>query len=178
MSSNRKKNEEVLAKVLDLFLLPDYNVVSTTYLDHLLTHIAENTKECKKWLVPLASGFISYFLNLAGATVDYEYCEVFQKWIPKALEIWESGQKASQPVITFTLKLVGIISRHELRYHYWQCQDVYNRLYKVLQLHRDDLPASIKMAYTTMLSDLIAHRSGRQWVVQSGKAKLILMIRF
>ncbi|XP_071649543.1 uncharacterized protein [Temnothorax longispinosus] len=148
MNSRRGKNEEVLAEVLDLFLLPDYNVVSTTYLDHLLTHIAENTKEC--------------------ATVDYEYCEVFQKWIPKALAIWESGQKASQPVITFTLKLVGIISRHELRYHYWQCQDVYNRLYKVLQLHREDLPASIKMAYTTMLSNLIVHRSGRQWVIQFG----------
>ncbi|CAL1678631.1 unnamed protein product [Lasius platythorax] len=148
MNSCGKKNEDVLAQVLDLFLLPDYNVVSTTYLDHLLTHIAENTKEC--------------------ATVNYEYCEVFQKWIPKALVVWESGQKVSQPVITFTLKLVGIISRHELRYHYWQCQDVYNRLYKILQLHRDDLPASIKMAYTTMLSDLIAHRSGRQWVIKSG----------
>lgn len=47
MNSYKKKNEEVLAKVLDLFLLPDYNVVSTTYLDHLLTHITENTKECK-----------------------------------------------------------------------------------------------------------------------------------
>ncbi|KYN37921.1 BRCA1-associated protein required for ATM activation protein 1 [Trachymyrmex septentrionalis] len=148
MNSCIKKNEEVLAKVLDLFLLPDYNVISPTYLDHLLTHIAENTKEC--------------------ATVDYEYCEVFQEWIPKALAIWETGQKASHPVITFTLKLVGIISRHELRYHYWHCQDVYNRLYKILQLHREDLPASIKMAYTTMLSDLIVHRSGRQWVIHSG----------
>ncbi|KAG5325356.1 BRAT1 protein, partial [Pseudoatta argentina] len=148
MNSCKKKNEEVLTKVLNLFLLLDYNVVSPTYLDHLLTHIAENTKEC--------------------ATVDYEYCEVFQEWISKALAIWETGQKASHPVITFTLKLVGIISRHELRYHYWHCQDVYNRLYKILQLHREDLPASIKMAYTTMLSDLIVHRSGRQWVIQSG----------
>ncbi|KAG5347636.1 BRAT1 protein, partial [Acromyrmex charruanus] len=151
MNSCKKKNEEVLTKVLNLFLLPDYNVVSPTYLDHLLTHIAENTKEC--------------------ATVDYEYCEVFQEWISKALAIWETGQKASHPVITFTLKLVGIISRHELRYHYWHCQDVYNRLYKILQLHREDLPASIKMAYTTMLSDLIVHRSGRQWVIQSGVSK-------
>lgn len=40
----------MLAEVLDLFLLPDYNVVSTTYLDHLLSHIAENTKECKEVL--------------------------------------------------------------------------------------------------------------------------------
>ncbi|XP_032688076.1 uncharacterized protein LOC116852135 [Odontomachus brunneus] len=148
MNSYTKKNEEVLSEVLDLFLLPDYNVVSTTYLDHLLGHIAENTKNC--------------------ATVDYEYCEVFQKWIPKALAIWESGQMVSQPVITFTLKLVGIISRYELRYHYWQCQNVYNRLCITLNLNKEDLPASIKMAYTTMLSDLIVHRSGRQWVVQSG----------
>lgn len=48
MSSWRKRNEETLAEVLDLFLLPDYTVVSTTYLDHLLTHIAENTKDCEK----------------------------------------------------------------------------------------------------------------------------------
>lgn len=48
MNSCTKKNEEVLTEVLDLFLLPDYNVVSTTYLDHLLGHIAENTKDCKK----------------------------------------------------------------------------------------------------------------------------------
>lgn len=179
MNSCRKKNEEILAKVLDLFLLPDYNVVSTTYLDHLLTHIAENTKECKERMfgfLALLIWYILCFLTFTDATVDYEYCEVFQKWIPKALAIWESGQKASQPVITFTLKLVGIISHHELRYHYWQCQDVYNRLYKILQLHREDLPASIKMAYTTMLSDLIVHRSGRQWVIQSGKTKLCLML--
>jgi hypothetical protein len=45
---DQKKNEDVLKDVLDLFLLPDYNVISNTYLDHLLSHIAENTKECKK----------------------------------------------------------------------------------------------------------------------------------
>ncbi|EZA54607.1 hypothetical protein DMN91_006727 [Ooceraea biroi] len=154
MNSCRRRNEDVLAEVLDLFLLPDYNVVSNTYLDHLLSHIAENTKEC--------------------ASVDYEYCEVFQKWIPKALAVWESGQKASQPIITFTLKLVGIISQHELRFHYWQCQDVYNRLCTIFQLSKDNLPASIKMAYTTMLSDLIIHRSGRQWVIKSGTWKDIV----
>lgn len=48
MNSCKKNNENALAKVLDLFLLPDYNIISTTYLDHLLSHIAENTKECKK----------------------------------------------------------------------------------------------------------------------------------
>jgi len=45
---NKRRNEDMLTDVLDLFLLSDYNVISNTYLDHLLSHIAENTKECKK----------------------------------------------------------------------------------------------------------------------------------
>lgn len=61
MNSYKKKNEEVLAEVLDLFLLPDYNVVSTTYLDHLLTHIAENTKECKE---EMYLTFLSRYSNI------------------------------------------------------------------------------------------------------------------
>lgn len=154
MESDRRKNEDVLAEVLDLFLLPGYNVVSNTYLDHLLSHIADNTKEC--------------------AAADFEYCELLQKWILKALTVWESGQKASQPIVTFTLKLVGIISRQELRFHYWQCQDAYKRLCTIFKLDKDDLSASIKMAYTLMLSDLIVHRSGRQWVMTSGVWKDIV----
>lgn len=44
------KNDERLSEVLELFLLPNYNIVSTTYLDLLLTHISENIKECKEIL--------------------------------------------------------------------------------------------------------------------------------
>ena len=42
------KSDEKLSEVLELFLLPNYNVVSTSYLDLLLTHISENIKESKK----------------------------------------------------------------------------------------------------------------------------------
>lgn len=109
-----------------------------------------------------------FLYESTGAAADFEYCELLQKWILKALTVWESGQKASQPIVTFTLKLVGIISRQELRFHYWQCQDAYKRLCTIFKLDKDDLSASIKMAYTLMLSDLIVHRSGRQWVMTSG----------
>ncbi|CAK9801931.1 hypothetical protein ANTPLA_LOCUS3012 [Anthophora plagiata] len=142
------ENDKRLSEVLELFLLPNYNIVSTTYLDLLLSHISENIKECN--------------------TSDYEYCELFQKWVLKALNVWGYECIPSQPIIIFTLKLVGIVSHNELRFHYWQFQDVYNKLCEIFKLRVDDLPVSIKMAYTTMLSDLIKHRSGRQWITDSG----------
>lgn len=46
LNSNKR-----LAEVLQLFLLPNYNIVSTTYLDLLLSHISEDIKECKKTIL-------------------------------------------------------------------------------------------------------------------------------
>lgn len=43
------ESDEKLSEVLELFLLPNYNIVSNSYLDLLLTHISENI-ECKKIL--------------------------------------------------------------------------------------------------------------------------------
>lgn len=45
--SSLHKNEK-LSEVLELFLLPNYNIVSTTYLDLLLSHISKDIKERKK----------------------------------------------------------------------------------------------------------------------------------
>lgn len=37
-----------LLEVLEVFLLPNYNITSVTYVDLLLTHIRENIKkQCK-----------------------------------------------------------------------------------------------------------------------------------
>lgn len=46
LNSNKR-----LAEVLELFLLPNYNIVSTTYLDLLLSHISKDIKECKKTIL-------------------------------------------------------------------------------------------------------------------------------
>lgn len=107
-------------------------------------------------------------LLISGNTNDYGHCELFQKWVLKALNVWSIEGPPSQPVIVFTLKLVGVISRVELRFHYWQFQDVYNRLCDTFKLRGDNIPVSVKMAYTTMLSDLITHKSGRQWIIDAG----------
>ena len=87
----------------------------------------------------------------------------------KALNTWNTECLPSQPIITFTLKLVGLVSHNELRFHYWQFKNVYNKLCDIFNLHKDDLPVSIKMAYITMLINLIKHKSGRQWIMDSGK---------
>lgn len=144
--SSLHKNEK-LSEVLELFLLPNYNIVSTTYLDLLLSHISKDIKE--------------------HDTTNYENCELFQKWVLKALNIWNFECLPSQPIIIFTLKLIGIVSHNELNFHYWQSKDVYNRICVIFNLRKDDLPVSIKMAYITMLLDLIKHRSGRQWIIDS-----------
>lgn len=110
-----------------------------------------------------------FYHLIPGDTNSYENYELFQKWVLKALHTWSSECLPSQPITIFTLKLIGLVSHNELRFHYWQFKDVYNRLCDIFNLHKDDLPVSIKMAYITMLSNLIKHRSGRQWIIDSGK---------
>ncbi|XP_051174019.1 uncharacterized protein LOC127289847 [Leptopilina boulardi] len=139
------KKFEKLEEVLQLFLLPNYNIVSTTYLDLLLTQIADDKTELRQ-----------------------NHRQLFLSWIPKALTIWNLDQKPCQAVISFTIKLVGLIAQDEESFKIWYCDDVYNKLCNVFRLRENDLSASIKMAYTSMLCNLIQHSSGRQWVNESG----------
>ncbi|XP_078035209.1 integrator complex assembly factor Brat1 [Augochlora pura] len=135
-----------LSEVLELFLLrPDCNIVSTSYLDLLLTHISQTINE----------------------PVTDEHCVSLQNWVLKSLDIWSTSGKPSQPISVFTLKLVGLISRNEIHFHYWKSQNVYNRLCNIFEFRQNNVASSIKMAYITMLLDLIQHRSGRQWVIDS-----------
>lgn len=139
------KNFEKLEEVLQLFLLPNYNIVSTTYLDLLLTQIADDKTELRQ-----------------------NHRQLFLTWIPKALDTWCLDQKPCQAVVSFTIKLVGLIAQDEEDFKCWYRDDVYNKLCNVFRLRESDLSASIKMAYTSMLCNLIQHSSGRQWVNESG----------
>lgn len=87
----------------------------------------------------------------------------------EALETWSNGEKPCQAVSVFTLKLVGIISRDENDFDDLSSQDVFNKLFIIFGLKKDDLPASMKMAYTSLLVDIISHKTGRKWVINSGK---------
>lgn len=45
--SSFDNNNQKLQQVLQLFLLPDYNIVTNTYLDLLLSHVAGEIKNSK-----------------------------------------------------------------------------------------------------------------------------------
>ncbi|XP_015590637.1 uncharacterized protein LOC107265565 [Cephus cinctus] len=147
---------EKLDEVLQLFLLPDYNVVSTTYLDLLLSRIAQSDKLVEK--------------------SDFEYFNTFQHWVLKALETWSSGIKPCQAVTTFTLRLIGHIGKSEIHFHFWYRENLYNKICDVLNLHNDKLSVSVKMAYVDMLSSLCTHTSGRHWILESGVWKDVIRL--
>lgn len=69
----------------------------------------------------------------------------------------------------FAVRLVGLAARDEQRFLTLRHDNVFDKLCRVLDLRREDLSASVKMAYTTMLLDIIGHKSGRQWVKETGK---------
>ncbi|XP_033214963.1 uncharacterized protein LOC117171612 [Belonocnema kinseyi] len=136
---------EKLEEALQLFLLPNYNIVSTTYLDLLLTQIADDKTELRQ-----------------------NHRQLFQAWVPKALDTWSSNQIPCQAVTSFTIKLVGLIAQEDLAFVQWEGKDVFNKLCAIFCLREKDLPASVKMAYTSMLCHIIKHPAGRQWIKESG----------
>lgn len=100
---------------------------------------------------------------------DLNQCKIYQSWVLKAIQTWESNNiKPCQGVITFTLKLVGLVSQNELQFQNWDRDDVYNKLCKLFELQKSDLSASIKIAYITMLCNLTEHHSGREWIIKTG----------
>lgn len=69
---------------------------------------------------------------------------------------------------SFTIKLVGLIAQEDEAFQQWKGKDVFNQLCTIFRLREKDLPASVKMAYTSMLCHIIKHPAGRQWVKESG----------
>lgn len=94
-------------------------------------------------------------------------CKLIKDYIEKGCEIWINS-KPCQPVIVFTIKLVGVLGKTKYYFEYFDKLNIYYKLLDIFNLRRDDLSASIKMAYTTMLLDIIGHDSGRKWVINSG----------
>lgn len=141
---------EKLKDVLRLFLLPDYTIASTTYFDILLSHIGKNT---------------SNTCSINANAIDKS---ILQKWVVEALGTWTTGRKPCQAVVTFTLKLVGLIGSNEFDFLYWYREDIFKKLSTVFALREDNLQASVKMAYTGMLMEFIQHYSGRQWIIETG----------
>lgn len=97
-----------------------------------------------------------------------ESYDLLKKWVLEALELWNNGMKPNQAVIVFTIKLIGIIGRKINDFIEWEREGVFDKLLNIFNLRNDDIPASVKMAYTSMLLEIITHENGRKWVIHSG----------
>ncbi|XP_048507941.1 uncharacterized protein LOC105691973 [Athalia rosae] len=156
MSSTEPSNQrDKLKEVLQLFLRPDYTTASTTYCDILLSHIAKNT----------VGG------PCANSDIDKL---VLQRWVLHALETWSTEKKPCQVVLTFTMKLIGLIGRNEYDFLYWDRENVFTKLSMALGLKEDNLQASVKMAYISMLLEFLSHTSGRRWIIKTGTWKAVV----
>ncbi|OXU24734.1 hypothetical protein TSAR_013123 [Trichomalopsis sarcophagae] len=140
-----------LKKVFHLFLSPDYNVVTTTYLDLLLTHIIGE-------------------INKGNQTILQDT----QNWLITAVNSWNKDSKPCQNVSIFTIKLIGMMSVKETTFLNLSQNTVHDKACSIFQFQMDSLSPSVKMAFATMLSNLLEHQSGRQWIAYTGAWKEIL----
>ncbi|XP_034935397.1 uncharacterized protein [Chelonus insularis] len=148
------KINEKLCEVLELFLLPNYVVASTTYLDLLLSHISNSISQSN--------------------TKNDELSWIVKEWLLKASDTWNTEFKPCQAVIVFTLKLAGTIGKNSDDFVYLQKDRVFDKLLEIFNLEENNLPASIKMAYTSMLLDIVGYEEGRKWIKTSGVWKDIV----
>ncbi|KAF7996067.1 hypothetical protein HCN44_009852 [Aphidius gifuensis] len=91
--------------------------------------------------------------------------ELLKNWIIEALNIWsQDDNKPCQSVGVFTLKLIGILSKNENYFDDIINNNIFDKIFKIFNLRNDDLSVSMKMAYTSLLVDVIDHKIGRIWI--------------
>lgn len=118
--------------------------------------------------IPRKNSYIFFLIPLA-TLLDSKHIAVYTKWLAEASTTWSVKNKPCQPVAVFTLKLIGVIGQDEERFKNLQRDNIFNLIYDVLNLRKDDLGASVKMAYTVMVIEFIKHQSGRAWIKETGK---------
>ena len=163
--SENQSNIDKLSQVLQLFLSKEYKIVSTTYLDLLITQISEKIKDGNFFYIIIRIMF-SLCKNFLRCILDNtEALELITNWILKALSVWNNFEPC-QAVSTFIIKLVALVSQDELVFQsYHKKYDVYNKLYQLFDFQKS---ASKKIAFLTLFLNLIEHESGRQWMIEAG----------
>jgi hypothetical protein len=95
--------------------------------------------------------------------------ENLESWIFIALNTLNENFKPCQNVSIFIIKLIGLMSENESNFTKLSKHNVHNKTCLIFDLQKDDLSASMKMAFTTFFINLLEHSSGRQWIAQTGK---------
>lgn len=91
--------------------------------------------------------------------------DLFNDWIVQACSYWEKNVIQPSPdVCTFTLELLGLISKNEQKFRELNRSNIHSRLTDTMQITDDSMP-SINLAFVKLLSSLLEHKSGYEWIV-------------
>lgn len=89
-------------------------------------------------------------------------------WLILAFNAWNESSKPCTNVSIFTIKLIGVISESAVSFNYLDENGIHDKTCLLFELTKNNLPASIKMAFVTMFLNFIEHPSGRHWIEKTG----------
>lgn len=91
--------------------------------------------------------------------------DLFNEWIVQACSYWEKNVIQPSPNIgRFTMELLSLLSRNEQKFLQLNNLNIHVRLLAIVRA-RDDCTPSIKLAFVKLLSALLEHKSGFEWIV-------------
>ncbi|KAJ8928354.1 hypothetical protein NQ314_019084 [Rhamnusium bicolor] len=142
-----------IIRVLKKLLEPDFKVKNDVYLNSLLTHLTGSSGEYKHFIwvhFPIEAYLI---INVAenGVKVDLDILnkQHIPTWLIEAVTLWESLRKLPpSSILSFTLNLASFICKDEQTF---------------VMLNAP----TIKLAYIRLVSSLLEHKSGLQWIIST-----------
>lgn len=90
---------------------------------------------------------------------------MFNEWIVQACSFWEKNAiRPPSNIGKFTMELLGLISSNEQKFVELNSSNIHLRLIDIVQVKSESTP-SIKMAFVKLLSLLLEHKSGFEWII-------------
>lgn len=114
--------------------------------------------------------FSSYNFKNAIFLDSQVITKIINEWLVLAFETWNEKSKPCTNVSIFTIKLIGIISENEKSFDSLNQHHIQEKACQLFEFNENNLSASLKMAFVTMLSSIIEHCSGQCWVEKTGKS--------
>ncbi|KAJ8953909.1 hypothetical protein NQ318_019149 [Aromia moschata] len=138
-----------IRKVLNKLLDPEFKIKNDVYLTSLLTHLTESQE--------------------GTCNVDYNINKQdISTWLMQAINHWEKSEKASSaPILSFTLNVTSYVCKDEQTFVMLNSHNVYERLIKLLSAEVYNAYPSIKLGYIRLVTALLEHKSGLQWIIST-----------
>ncbi|KAL3273965.1 hypothetical protein HHI36_015387 [Cryptolaemus montrouzieri] len=118
--------------------------------------------------------YFNRLLSFLGGKENKDLAEVILKlplmseWILRAVKLWEdNSQTPDNSISAFTLQLIGLVSKNELMFTGLLKENIFNRVIHILQIKNRSASPSIKLGFIKLMTSLLAHPSGREWILQT-----------